>query len=119
MNWEAFFVIGSLTVVLGVLLYVPGRWWARRKLRDAPKEASARRSVTPTGYVLAGLITTAFVSAFSLSYFAPESIVGRWASTSVGRLAIAVSLVGLCAILELIARKLGFKLVVLRPSTDK
>lgn len=35
MNWEALAVIGSLAILLGLALYIPARWWAKRQLSGA------------------------------------------------------------------------------------
>ena len=32
MNWEALAVIGGFAVLLGIALYIPAHWWARRQL---------------------------------------------------------------------------------------
>ena len=32
MNWEALAVIGGFAILLGITLYIPARWWAKRQL---------------------------------------------------------------------------------------
>ncbi len=42
MNWEALIVIGGFAVLLGLSLYIPGRWWAKRQLKRAHDESDGK-----------------------------------------------------------------------------
>ena len=44
MNWEALAVIGSFALLLGFVLYIPARWWARRQTnRPGDEKAGTER----------------------------------------------------------------------------
>jgi hypothetical protein len=88
-NWEGFFVIGLFTLVLGALLYIPARLWAKRKSREHPDSNAALR-LTKSGFVFFGLFTVALIVALSWEFLAPESRLGQLAKTSLGRFGIAV-----------------------------
>jgi hypothetical protein len=118
MNWEAFAVIGAFALLLGIVLYIPGRWWARRKLHDASLGSPARASLTPIGYVVIGLLVFALVGTFSLKDLAPDSLIGRIEGSRVGRLTILVCMASAFWLVESIAKRLGIDFIRLFIKAD-
>ena len=104
MNFEALTAIGIFTLLLGIILVIPGLWWARRKAKTLPENASGRKRVTLFGFVYIGLVVSALVVVFSLQYLAPE-ISGKEKGALVA-IALIVALLG-----EKLANKLGFKVI--------
>lgn len=104
MNIEALTVIGIFSLVLGIILLIPGLWWARRKVKKLPEHATGRMQITPFGFIYYGIFVGLLMVVFSLRYLAPELSSGKKFA-----LIAAVVIVGLLG--EKIANKLGFKLV--------
>ena len=104
MNIEALTVIGIFTFVLGIILLIPGLWWARRKVRKLPVHAAGRMRVTPFGYIYSAIFVGFLMVVFSLGYLAPE--LSRGKKFAAFAIVVIVGLLG-----EKVANKLGFKLV--------
>ncbi len=109
MNWEALGVIGLVTLALGVLLYVPARIWAKRKLRAEPN-SHPRLRLTKTGWLF---VCTALLFLFGgllMNYFAPESLLGQFVKTSSGRFLYAATLALVFWLVEATLKARGIKL---------
>jgi hypothetical protein len=106
-NWEAFFAIGALTVLLGGLLYVPSRWWANRKLKGGPHGSYARLHVTAAGFLFYGFLVGFLIIGLLLDYLAPESRLGQIVATGIGRFVLLVVVVAIGVALERVFAKLG------------
>lgn len=111
MNWEAVLVIGGFSVLLGIVLYVPGRWWAKRKLREAPAASAARVRVTRAGLVFYGIMILFLMIGLFQEHLAPQSRIGEFVSTRVGRLAFVGAYVGVSVLIENMLTRLGFTFV--------
>ena len=104
MNIEALAVLGVFTLILGFILLIPGLWWARRKVKVLPENASGKKRVTPFGFVYFGVIISLSLFTFSLRDLAPEVSGGE-------RLAL-ITIIFIVALLgEKLANKLGIKLI--------
>ena len=110
MNWEAFLVIGLFILALGALLYIPGRIWAKRRVREGPNTNAALK-VTKAGFVFFGILTVVLMVGVSLQYFAPESELGQFVKTSSGRLVFFVAVGVVFLLLEYILKSKGIMLV--------
>lgn len=110
MNWEAFAAIGIFTLVLGVVLYVPARWWAKRKVREHPNSNATLR-VTRAGFVFFGIFVVLLILGFSQEFLAPESGLGQFVSSSGGRLLFGASVAAVFWLLEVILKSKGVLLV--------
>src|SRR5687767_9912619 len=110
MNWEAFFVIGSFALVLGALLYIPARIWAKRKLRDHPN-SNATLKVTRAGFIFFSIFVVVLMVGFSQQYLAPESELGQFVKTSSGRLAFSAAVGVVFWLAEMILKSKGILLV--------
>ena len=105
MSLEALTVIGVFTVALGIILLIPGLWWARRKVRKLPVHAAGRMRVTPFGYIYSAIFVGFLMVVFSLGYLAPELSNGK--KFALMAIVVIVGFLG-----EKLANKLGFKLVI-------
>jgi len=112
MNWEAFFAVGSFTVILGVVLLVPVLIWARRKAKQHP-EVPARMFVTKTGYLYLGAISFVLFAGLTSQYWAPESLLGQWTATKPGRFLFGGIVIGAVLLFERIMEAAGIELKVL------
>jgi hypothetical protein len=63
MNWEALAVIGSLAALLGIALYIPARWWAKRQLDRSDNEKAGAAQSTWTCEKCGGEKRLSFVRA--------------------------------------------------------
>lgn len=84
MNWEAFWIIGLSSVVLGLLLFIPAWLWMRRQQQLLPEYK--RNTLTKTGWVFACLLVTFLIAGAIMQYVAPHSGFGEFVSTGAGRL---------------------------------
>jgi hypothetical protein len=112
MNWEAFFIIGGFTIILGIVLLIPGIWWARRNAKQH-SESQGSMAVTKTGFIYIGLFVFILFSGFTAQFWAPDTALGNWVSTSSGRILFVVSLVIAAFVLEKILNKFGFQIRLL------
>jgi hypothetical protein len=110
MNIEALLVVGSLCLVVGALLYIPGRLLGRRLSKRHPQRAASRR-ITRAGAVFYGASVAVLLVGFAQQHVAPESWFGQFVATPVGRLAFTAVVVAVWAVFELALRKLGVVLV--------
>lgn len=116
LDWEGIAATALLCLPLGVLLYIPARWWAKRKLASNPASSRARLRVTPAGLAFATLLVGVLFLGFSQQYFAPESELGQFVSTSLGRTVFAVGVYGLSVVIGMVLELFGFTLF--RPPSD-
>ena len=112
MNWEAFFIIGGLALILGAILYIPGRWWARRKLAESSPESNARLHITPIGYIYFTVLIGGMLFAFSQQYFAPDSEIGKLVSSSFGRFVLLGGVAAIGFVVERILQRAGMNVTV-------
>ena len=118
MAWDAIFIIGGFCKLLGVLLYVPARWWARRKLRTVPVDSAARLHVTSAGLAFCVLVVSLMLAAVLQPYVAPQTALAQFLSTGIGRLVFFGALAILSGVFALILELLGFTLFR-RPNHDR
>lgn len=109
MNWEAFGAIGLVTLALGVLLYVPARFWVKRKLRAEPG-AHAKLRFTKLGWVLISTALLFLFGGFMMEFLAPESLLGQFVKTSSGRFLYALIVVLIFWLVEAALKARGIKL---------
>ena len=113
MNWEAFFVIGAFTVILALVLLVPGLMWARSQAKQH-SEAPAGMSITRIGFLYLGTMVAVLLVGFSSQYWAPQSWLGQWTATSTGRLLFGAIVVGAGFLFERVLDAAGIRFRVLR-----
>ena len=111
MNWEALLVIGSFTILAGLLLYVPGRWWAKRQIKNAPDGSVGKARVTRAGYLFFGIMIGLLFLGFAQAHIAPSSRLGEFVSTRMGRLVLFGGIVAASFVIEKILGRAGIELV--------
>ena len=112
MNWEAIFVIGGFTIILGIVLLIPGIWWARRKSKQH-SDSQGALAVTKAGFIYFGIFVFILFSCLTAQFWAPETALGKWVSTRSGRILFVISLVIAAFVIEKILNKLGFQIKAL------
>jgi len=110
MHWEAFIVIGLVTLSLGVLLFVPAWIWVKRKQRTAPGMHS-KVKLTKLGWALVWSMVIILLGGLLMDYIAPESFLGRLVKMPLGRLIYLVIVGGIFLVLEAVLKANGIKLV--------
>ena len=86
MNWEAFFAIGSVTLILAAILAVPGYFLARWLKRHPAVQSAERRTITAAGGVVFGLMVVVLTGGMAVRELAPTTTIGRFLSSSRGLL---------------------------------
>lgn len=109
MHWKALLVIGIFSLVFGLILYLPARWWLRRRLRKAPPDSSDHWRITPLGLVVYGVMVAVMMTGFSLQYLAPHTWAGHFVSTSHGRIVFTAALVVVWSVLEVVLTANGWR----------
>jgi len=97
-------------LVLGILLYLPLRWWAKRKLHDIPSEHEYRLHITSSGLACIVLMIFSLLIGFFQEYLSPETEFGRFISTVPGKFYYIIFVNLLTVIFALILQKIGFTL---------
>jgi uncharacterized Tic20 family protein len=104
MNLEALLAIGIFTLILGLILIVPGLWWARRKAKRLPDNANGKKKVTLFGVFYYGVFILFLLVATSLRYISPE--ISRIENVGFIILVIVIGVLG-----EMLAYKMGYKTI--------
>ncbi len=110
MHWEALGVIGLFTLALGVLLYVPARIWAKRKLRAEP-ESHPKLRLTRTGWVLTCATVLILIGGLLMDFIAPESLLGQLVRTPGGRFVYLVIVILAFWLVETTLKARGITLI--------
>lgn len=87
MDWEAFGLIGLFTLALGVLLYVPARIWAKRKLRTEP-DSHPKLRLTKLGWILISVSVLVLIGGLLMNDLAPESMFGQLMNENRGQITV-------------------------------
>jgi hypothetical protein len=85
MDLEAMAVTVIFSLILGIVLFIPGWLWCRWRIGKQPT-GQAGHSVTGAGYLFFGTLTVVLVVGFVLGRLEPKSALGSLVSTQVGRL---------------------------------
>lgn len=110
-NIEAILVIGLLCLLMGVLLYIPGRLWAKHKIKKNPNGAHSMH-ITRAGLVfISALLVVLFGGLFS-PYFMPNTFMSKLVSTHIGRLIYALVVAAIATPCQRSLEARGFKLFV-------
>ncbi|MCH1917999.1 hypothetical protein L9G15_00970 [Shewanella sp. A3A] len=83
MDWEAFFAVGVVMLVLAVVLLVPGLMLGRRLSNSAVNALFTLRPTIRLGVFMGmGLSLSGLVAV--IGYFAPSSFISHWTATHSG-----------------------------------
>ena len=110
MDWEAFFAVGAVMLVLAVVLLVPGVMLGRR-LSKRSSNAFLTGVVNKRLGVLATIFVLLFVAAAAARYFAPTSFIGQWTATGAGFYSFIAVLVVLVTVIEKLLQACGIELL--------
>jgi len=110
MDLIGYILLGMLFLISGILLYIPGHWWAKRKIRNMATGSQYGLHITSSGLALCTLMVVALVLGFSQEHLSPETEFGKFVSSWLGKL-YYMAIVGMLTILfGLILQMLGFTL---------
>ena len=113
-----YIVLLMVFLVLGILMYFPLRWWAKRKLRNIPSENELKLHITSSGIAWIALMVFALLIGFIQESISPETEFGRFISTVPGKVYYCVIVLLLSVIFGLILQKLGFILFKKQDNDD-
>ncbi|MCA3028423.1 MAG: hypothetical protein ING66_07470 [Rhodocyclaceae bacterium] len=105
-------IVAGLALVVGLILYIPGHFLAKRLLRHSPTKSAARLRITRAGFVYFGLMVFALMAGFSLQYLAADTLLGQFVGTGHGLMVIGFGVVAVFSAFEVILRKFGVQMVV-------
>jgi len=117
MNWEAFFVIGGFTIILGVILLVPGLMWARYKSRKSP-DSETSEVVTKSGFLNAGIFVLMALIGMTANMWAPQSSFGQWIGKEFNVLIYVAFITMIVIIVELVFSTFGFRVLLSKKKND-
>ena len=103
--------------MLGGVLYIPARWWAKRKLKESPPESNARLQITPAGFFFYGIMVCVMLFGFAQQHLAPQTEFGRFVGTRLGLFIFGAFVIGAWIVLEFACKKLGITLVRRKDNT--
>lgn len=107
---EALIVISLVTLVIGVLLYIPARLLAKRLLRKSAPSDAVRLRVTSAGLAVATLLVGLLVFGVAQPRIAPESALGRLLGSGAGAALYFGGVTLLASVLSTVLELLGFTL---------
>lgn len=103
-------ILGIFFLVFGILLYILGRWWVKRKLRNIESESVYKLHITSSGLALCILMVFAWVIGLSQEHISPGTEIGKFVSTWLGKLYYVAIVTMLAIVFGLILQMLGFTL---------
>jgi ATP-dependent Clp protease adaptor protein ClpS len=106
MRWDGVVVIGVFAAVLGGLLWLVGRFWAKWWLRKHPKHMAAS-PLARTAYITPGLMVFGFLIALGSMHVLPDTRFGAWMSTGIGLGTYVVALFAALFLVEWLLPRLG------------
>jgi uncharacterized membrane protein len=118
MDLTGFMLLGMIFLILGVLLYIPGHWWAKRKLRNMESDGEYKLHITSAGLAWCVLMVFAWVIGLSQEHLSPGTEFGKFVSTWLGKLYYIVIVAILALVFGLILELFGFKLFR-KPNDDE
>ena len=110
MAWDGIIVIGGICGLLGLFLYVPARWWVRRRLRAAPADSAARLHVTSAGWAFCVLVVGLMLAAVLQPYVAPQSGFAQFLSTGIGMVVFYGAVAVFGGVFAMVLEMCGFTL---------
>ncbi len=105
-----YILIGIIFIFLGVLLYIPGRLLAKRKLLNSKPGSDLRLHVTSSGFALVTLMVFVLMLGFSQQHLAPQTEFGKSISTGIGFLSFSAVVIAVTTVFGLFLEMMGFKL---------
>jgi Kef-type K+ transport system membrane component KefB len=111
MDLIGYIILGMLFLIFGILLYIPGRWWVKHKLRNIESESEYKLHITSSGFALCVLMVFAWVIGLSQEHFSPGTEFSKFVSTWLGKLYYIAIVTILTLVFGLILQMLGFTLV--------
>ena len=99
-----------LFLVVGILLYIPGHCWAKRKLHNVESDSKYGLHITSSGFALCVLMVFALLIGLSREHLAPGTEFGKFVSTWLGKLYYIAIVSILTLVFGLILHMFGFTL---------
>jgi len=103
-----YIILGMLFFIFGILIYIPGHWWTKRKLRNVESGSEYGFHITSSGFALCALMVVVLLLGFSQEYLSPETEFGKFISTGLGKLYYIAIVTMLTIVFGLILQMLGF-----------
>ena len=110
MEVSEYIILGMIFLILGCLLYIPGRSIAKRKLANSESDSNFRLHVSSSGFAWATLMVFTLILGSSQKYLAPQSEFGKFVDTNIGLASFWVMVVVLFIGFGYILEMIGFKL---------
>lgn len=85
MDIKAILIISVLCILLGIILLVPGLWWARHKAKKDPAY-SKKVNFTFVGWIYIFIMLVLLFAGLLMPYLAPDSYLGQLSAVRFGRL---------------------------------
>jgi hypothetical protein len=110
MDLIGYIIVGMLFFIFGILLYISGHWWAKRKLRNVESGSEYGFHITSSGFALCALMVVALLLGLSQEHLSPETEFAKFISTGLGKLYYIAIVSMLTIVFGLILQMLGFTL---------
>ncbi len=110
MDWQAFFAVGAVMLVLAVVLLVLGLMLGRR-LSKCSSNTFLTGVINKRLGVFATFFVLLIVAAAAARYVAPTSFIGQWTATNAGLYSFIAVLAVLVTIIEKLLQACGINLL--------
>lgn len=110
MPLSAYILLGVCLSVIGIILYIPVRLLAKRKLENSKPGNGLQLQVTSAGFAFAALMVFLLVLGFAQEHFAPQTAFGKFIGTGMGKLSFSAAVVAAISVFGMILEVMGFEL---------
>ena len=98
--------------IVGLILYVPGHFFAKYLLRRSAQKGNAQGRITTLGLVVYMSMVVAMVVGFAQGHFAGHTWFGHFTSNWLGRLTYGAVLIAVWSCIEHLLKRRGYVLWV-------
>lgn len=112
MDWKIIAILGIGSVVIGLILYIPGHFLAKYLLRRTAPTSIQRKRITALGALVYGTLVCALVAGFAQGHLSPHTWFGQLMSNVGGQFLYGTVLTVVMGIVEIVLKERGHELWV-------
>ncbi len=112
MDWKIVAILGIGSIVIGLILYIPGHFLAKYLLRRTAATSIQRKRITALGALVYGTLVCALVAGYAQEHLSPHTWFGQFMSNLGGQFLYGLVLIAVLGIIENLLKARGYALWV-------